>query len=90
MGESNFLRRFIGSLREEKGDKSDEELIELFISQREEGALEQIVGRYQDKIYALALRITRDPSDAEDVLQEVFLTLIKKIDTFRGDSKFSS
>lgn len=43
-----------------------------------------------DRIYRCALRITRNQSDAEEVVQEVFLTLVKKLDTFRGESKFSS
>jgi RNA polymerase sigma-70 factor (ECF subfamily) len=47
------------------------------------------VNRYADKIFRLALRITRNPSDAEEVLQEVFLTM-EKLDTFRGESKFST
>jgi RNA polymerase sigma-70 factor (ECF subfamily) len=90
VAEASFLNRIISSLRGEKGDKSDIELIGLFISQRDMGAYEEIVKRYQDKIYGLALRITRNPTDAEDILQEVFLTLTRKIDTFRGESKFSS
>lgn len=90
MAEANILHRIISSLRGEKGNKSDEELVGLFIGQRDMGAYEEIVKRYQDKIYGLALRITRNPTDAEDILQEVFLTLTRKIDTFRGESKFSS
>ena len=90
MADASFLHRIISSLRGEKGNKSDEELIGLFINQRDMGAYEEIIKRYQDKIYGLALRITRNPTDAEDVLQEVFLTLTRKIDTFRGESKFSS
>ena len=90
MADASFLNRIISSLRGEKENKSDEELIGLFTSQRDVGAYEEIVKRYQDKIYGLALRITRNPTDAEDVLQEVFLTLTRKIDTFRGESKFSS
>jgi RNA polymerase sigma-70 factor (ECF subfamily) len=90
VADASFLHRIISSLRGEKGNKSDEELIGLFIGQRDVGAYEEILKRYQDKIYGLALRITRNPTDAEDILQEVFLTLTRKIDTFRGESKFSS
>ncbi|MCZ6865224.1 MAG: sigma-70 family RNA polymerase sigma factor, partial [Candidatus Dadabacteria bacterium] len=53
-------------------------------------AFNEIVSRYANKIYGFALRITRNSSDAEEVFQEVFLTLTKKLDTFRGESKFSS
>ena len=69
---------------------ADEKLIELFISSKNEMAFEEIVSRYGDKIYGLAFRITHDYHSAEEILQEVFLTLINKIDTFRGDSKFST
>jgi len=71
-------------------DKSDEELVKIFAETRDEAAFDEIVGRYSDKIYGFALRITRNTDDAEEVLQEVFLTLTKKLDTFRGESKFSS
>src|SRR3990170_2792651 len=69
---------------------TDEKLIELFISSNNERAFQEIVNRYANKIYRLAFKITRDYHSAEEILQEVFLTLINKIDTFRGESKFSS
>lgn len=69
---------------------ADEKLIELFAARSDENAFEEIVNRYGNKIYRLAFRITRDHHSAEEVLQEVFLTLVKKIDTFRGESRFSS
>ncbi len=69
---------------------SDEELVRLFLENKDEEPFNEIVNRYADKIYGLALRVTRNHSDAEEVLQEVFLTLIKKLDTFRDESKFSS
>lgn len=69
---------------------SDEKLVRLFVENEDEEAFNEIVNRYTDKIYGLALRITRNPSDAEETLQEVFITLIKKLDTFREESKFSS
>jgi RNA polymerase sigma-70 factor, ECF subfamily len=68
----------------------DEKLVELFITKNDKSAFEEVVNRYCEKIYRLALRITRNSSDAEEVLQGVLLTLIKKIETFRGESKFSS
>jgi RNA polymerase sigma-70 factor, ECF subfamily len=70
---------------------SDEELVRSFVESQDEEAFSEIVNRYGDKIYRLALRITRNPSDAEDVLQEVFITLIEKLDTFHeGPTKFST
>ena len=69
---------------------SDEELVRSFLEDRGEEAFNELVNRYADKIYRLALRITHNPSDAEDVLQEVFITLVEKLDRFHGESKFST
>lgn len=69
---------------------TDEELVRAFLLDQDEEAFNEIVSRYTDKIYRLTLKITRNPSDAEEVLQEVFLILIEKLYTFREDSKFST
>jgi RNA polymerase sigma-70 factor, ECF subfamily len=69
---------------------SDEVLVRSFVESQDEEAFSEIVNRYADKIYRLALRITRNPSDTEDVLQEVFVILIEKLNTFHGESKFST
>lgn len=97
MRETGFTRKMIGGIAVGKGDVllkvdtiPDEKLIELFNNTNDENAFEEIVNRYGDRIYGLAFRITRDHHIAEEILQEVFLTLVKKIDTFRGESKFSS
>jgi RNA polymerase sigma-70 factor, ECF subfamily len=69
---------------------SDEELVKSFVESRNQEAFNEIGDRYGDKIYRTALRITHNPSDAEDVLQEVFTTLIEKLYAFRGESKLST
>ena len=69
---------------------SDQQLINKFVNDNDDQAFELIVSRYMEKIYNLAYRITRDHYQSEDVLQEVYITLIKKLHTFRGESKFSS
>lgn len=69
---------------------SDGELIKSFVENHNEEAFNEIVNRYGDKVYRTALRITRNPSDAEDVLQEVFIILIEKLNTFHEKSKFST
>lgn len=69
---------------------SDNELIDKFVNNNDDKAFELIVGRYMEKIYNLAYRITRDHYKSEEVLQEVYMTLVKKLHTFRGESKFSS
>ncbi len=69
---------------------SDEQLVKLFLQDKDEEGFNEIVNRYDNKIYGLALKITRNNNDAEEVLQEVFLTILKKLDTFREESKFST
>lgn len=51
-------------------------------------AIAELVVTYSDRIYNLALRILRNREDAEDVLQETFLTVIQKLNTFDGRSNF--
>jgi RNA polymerase sigma-70 factor, ECF subfamily len=51
-------------------------------------AFEQLVNRYEHKIYRLGLNITGNPEDAEDVLQETFLKAFENLSRFREDSRF--
>jgi len=51
-------------------------------------AQSRLVMRYSSRIYSLALRLTGSHQDAEDVLQETFLTMLKKINQFQGNSSF--
>jgi RNA polymerase sigma-70 factor (ECF subfamily) len=69
---------------------SDEGLIELIAKRRDESAFNEILKRYRDKIFITAYKITNNHNDAEDIVQEVSLTLYRKAHTFRMDSKFST
>jgi RNA polymerase sigma-70 factor (ECF subfamily) len=53
-------------------------------------AFEQLVGAYKDMIYTLCYRMTGNPSDAEDLLQEILLKLFLGLEKFEGRSAFSS
>ena len=53
-------------------------------------AFERIYRLHSRKVYALCLRMVGDPAEAEDLTQDVFLQLFRKIDTFRGESAFST
>lgn len=53
-------------------------------------AFEYIYRRHCRRVYALCLRLARNPVEAEDLTQEAFLQLFRKIHTFRGESAFSS
>jgi RNA polymerase sigma-70 factor, ECF subfamily len=56
----------------------------------EPDAADQLVERYGDRVYRLALRITRVNGDAEEAAQDALWTIVRKIDTFRGESAFGS
>lgn len=53
-------------------------------------AFQELVSRYENKVYRLAIKLTRNETLAEEVLQEVFLRIYEKLDTFRGESALSS
>jgi RNA polymerase sigma-70 factor, ECF subfamily len=58
--------------------------------QGDAAAFEHIYRLHCGRVYALCLRMLRDPVEAEDLAQDVFLQLFRKIHTFRGESAFSS
>lgn len=53
-------------------------------------AFEHIYRLHSRRVYSLCVRIARDPVEAEDLTQEAFLQVFRKINTFRGESAFSS
>ncbi len=67
----------------------DEVLIKKIAKGCEESFAE-IISRYETKVHNLAMRLTRNPEDAEEVLQDVFITVYRKVGSFEGKSKFSS
>lgn len=67
----------------------DAPLIERIIA-GDQAAFTELVRRYEGKVYQLALRLTGNQMDANDVIQEVFLSVYQKLHTFRGQAAFSS
>lgn len=68
---------------------SDEQLLEQFLAGRR-ACFDALVRRHEDRIFALALRMMGDRSEALDASQEIFLTLWRRARSFRGDSSFST
>ena len=63
------------------------------IRQAREGkaeAFEQLYGRYSKRVYHLCLRMVKNEAEAEDLTQEAFLRVFRKIHTFQGKSAFST
>jgi RNA polymerase sigma-70 factor (ECF subfamily) len=73
---------------EEDVSSQDEMITKARQGDRE--ALAQLYRAYRDNVYRICLRMVRNPSDAEDLVQETFLRVINKIHTFRGDSQFTT
>jgi RNA polymerase sigma-70 factor (ECF subfamily) len=68
---------------------SEAEAIRL-AQQGDAGAFERIYRLHSRRVYALCLRMVGNTAEAEDLTQEAFLQLFRKIATFRGESAFST
>jgi RNA polymerase sigma-70 factor, ECF subfamily len=68
---------------------NDEVLVERARA-RDEGAFEELIGRYEDKLYRLAMRFVRNETDAQEILQEAFLSAWRNLSAFEGRSQFGS
>lgn len=51
---------------------------------------EELFRLHHRRVYAVCLRMTRNTSEAEDLTQEVFVQVFRKLDTFRGESAFTT
>jgi RNA polymerase sigma-70 factor (ECF subfamily) len=56
----------------------------------DERAVRRLVDTHSPRLYNLALRILRNPQDAEDALQETFITALNKLEQFDGRAEFST
>jgi RNA polymerase sigma-70 factor (ECF subfamily) len=68
---------------------SDEELVRAYL-EGDDSAFEELVNRYENTIMNMAYRLLGNRSDAADVCQEVFVLLLRKLGSFRGEAKFST
>lgn len=56
----------------------------------DEAAFTEVVERYRDYVYNFSVKLMRDPDDAEDLAQDVFLTCFRHFSKFRGDCRLST
>ena len=70
-------------------DSSEAELIEK-AKQGNAQAFQALYDKHKRRVYSLCLRMTANTAEAEDLTQEAFLQLYRKIGTFRGESAFST
>jgi RNA polymerase sigma-70 factor, ECF subfamily len=75
------------SMRRHKLSEAD---IVQRVREGDQAVFEYLYRAHSQRVYALCLRMVGDPTEAEDLTQEVFLLLFRKVHTFRGDSAFST
>ncbi len=68
----------------------DEARLVARLKLRDEAAFSQFVLLYQQKVFSMLTRMLSNREEARDVTQDVFFTVFKSIDSFRGDSKLST
>lgn len=71
-------------------DKRDETRLVRRLKAREARAFDQLVVAYQTQIFNFVYRMLGNAAEAEDMAQEVFISVFKHIDGFRGDSSLST
>ena len=70
-------------------DRSDEDLLQAHVAGDPE-AFGLLFGRHADRLWAVALRTSRDPEEAADAVQDAMLSAFRRAQTFRGQSKVST
>ena len=64
----------------------DAELIQRFKDQGDKRAFEKLIGKYSDRIFRFGFKMCGHREDAEDVVQDTFVSAYRYLDGFRGDS----
>jgi RNA polymerase sigma-70 factor (ECF subfamily) len=67
-----------------------ERLLVARLVRRDEEAFNEVVRQYGDRVFNLVLRMVGSRAEAEDIAQEVFVTVFKSIDSFRSEAKLST
>jgi RNA polymerase sigma-70 factor (ECF subfamily) len=81
---------FVAPLREVKRvENSDASLIQR-AQQGDEEAFAALYQLHKKRVYSVCLQMTKDVADAEDLTQEAFLQVFRSVNSFRGDSAFST
>ena len=81
---------FVVDHENNKRGKVDVDSLVAELRAHQEGAAERLLNAFGDKVYRLALRITRNREDAEEVTQDALWTAARKIESFKGEAAFGS
>ena len=76
-------------IRDEKLNRPDEELARL-AADGDAAAFDEIYTRHRRFVYCLAVRMTGNQADAEDLTQESFVTVLRRVGSFRGEARFTT
>ena len=74
---------------EKKSNLSDEALARL-AANGNGAAFDEIYSRHRSFVYSVALRMTGNPADSEDLTQESFVSVFRRVGSFRGDASFTT
>jgi RNA polymerase sigma factor (sigma-70 family) len=69
---------------------TDEILVSLFVQTRQNIYFDQLYRRYFERVCRQCRQFTTDPTEAEDLAQEIFIKLIDRLDSFRETARFST
>lgn len=73
----------------EADDRTDEELLRAFVDGRHD-AFAILVKRHEDRMFAVAMRMTGNRADALDATQDAFIQAFRRAQSFRGESTFAT
>lgn len=72
-----------------RGEPSDENLLRSFLG-GDDHAYETLMRRHEDRVFALAMKMTGNRSDANEATQEAFIAAFRRAASFRGESAFGT
>jgi RNA polymerase sigma-70 factor (ECF subfamily) len=70
-------------------DPTDAELLQAHVD-GDPSAFATLVARHQDRLWAVALGVMRNPDDAADALQDAYISAFRRADSFRGDARVTT
>jgi RNA polymerase sigma-70 factor (ECF subfamily) len=90
-----FMNRSLSMVKLSTAAKSGYQNVDIreVVNAAQEGssaAFDEIVSRYNSRVHRTALQILRNGDDADDAVQEVFVNVLKHLDSFRHDAAFST
>src|SRR5207245_10787590 len=76
-------------MEQARADRTDTQLVSS-LKEGDDSAFEEILRRYERKVYSLVRGLTRNDEDAEDALQDAFLSIYRKIGSFKQEASLST